>query len=73
MFRYRLRTLLILMAIGPILGAFVYRQVERAIEARRQRPPGIVVEVVWGHYVEDLNSFLPAETVLGEIPESPEP
>jgi hypothetical protein len=35
--RYRLRTLLIVLALGPVLGAWGYREVERIAEERRRR------------------------------------
>jgi len=60
--RYRLRTLLIVLAVGPFVGALVYWQVERAIQARRKKQPEIVVEVVWTTYVQDIKDFLPPES-----------
>lgn len=35
--RYRLRTLLIVLAVGPMLGALCFREIERAIEERRRQ------------------------------------
>jgi hypothetical protein len=37
MMRYRLRTLLILLAVGPIVGAQGYRIVDRHLERQRMR------------------------------------
>ena len=52
--RYRLRTLLILLTVGPFVAALVYWQVERVLEARRPKPPRAVFTVIWGRPYEDV-------------------
>jgi hypothetical protein len=41
--RYRLRTLLIMLAVGPMVGAWGYREFERAVKARKHHERQLVL------------------------------